>query len=364
MFLFIMVFMILFMKKFQMMKRLKYRVFWIVSLLSFFNLYTYWIVNECTINYKEDMTYNLKSSPWASNYPYEYNSYFNLVNINNWGSRTYTNTWWMMCFATMDVNDIHRFRIYLNWTQVWDLMWSYNVILTWACYDWVWEWVVYNDSSKFQQIFVQNFDIFNWTSQQCQSKYNLVSSSDLSSCQSSLSSCQDDLLECTSSTPECVLSVNQNNSDTDFTCQWDCIFDVYLDDDLYFTWSNNPWGYPYIEVTPLCSSSSWWNLTWINRSILHINWIEHVWAWFINITIPEEFERDYIYTWNWEELNIDVKWYNVDTAYIDWLITTQKTLPNNTDFNNTISWLLPLFVPWIVIIFFLYFIFRFIKKVF
>lgn len=122
----------------------------------------------------------------------------------------------------------------------------------------------------------------------------------------------------------------------------------------------------YCELNNLCPVYTWdsEDLSWVNRSILHINWIEHVWAWFIDITIPEEFDWNYLYTWNWDVFELNISWYNVDTEYIDWIITTQKTLPNKEDFNNTISWLLPWFVPWLVIVLFLYFVFRFLKKVF
>ena len=77
-----------------------------------------------------------------------------------------------------------------------------------------------------------------------------------------------------------------------------------------------------------------------------------------------DYSNNGISTNNNDVFDLWVSWYNVDTAYIDWIITTQKTLPDKQDFNNTISWLLPLFVPWLVIIACLYFIFRFIKKVF
>ena len=111
----------------------------------------------------------------------------------------------------------------------------------------------------------------------------------------------------------------------------------------------------------------WWQCSWDvigswNWSALYINDIQHESAPLINLTIPEEFERDY--TNDSGEFNLWVSWYNLDPAYIDWIITTQKTLPDKQDFNNTISWLLPLFIPWLVIIACLYFIFRFIKKVF
>lgn len=97
-------------------------------------------------------------------------------------------------------------------------------------------------------------------------------------------------------------------------------------------------------------------------SALYINDIQHQSAWTINITIPEEFSWDY--TWDDEEFNLNVIGYNVDTAYIEWIITNQTTKPNQTDLNNIITWVIPLFVPWLVIILFIYFIFKFLKKIF
>ena len=119
----------------------------------------------------------------------------------------------------------------------------------------------------------------------------------------------------------------------------------------------------YCENNWLCSLINSWDVigSW-NWSSLYINDIQHESAPLINLTIPEEFEWDY--TNENDEFNLWISWYNVDTEYIDWIIRNQTTLPNKTDFNNTISWLIPLFVPWLVIIASLYFIFRFIKKIF
>lgn len=114
----------------------------------------------------------------------------------------------------------------------------------------------------------------------------------------------------------------------------------------------------YCLENNLCpvSDCSWW------LSDLFINEIQHPSAPLINITIPEEF--DWTYTWDEEEYDVVVNWYNVDTEYIDWIIRNQTTLPDKTDFNKAISELVPLLVPWLVIILFLYFVFRSIKKIF
>lgn len=132
------------------------------------------------------------------------------------------------------------------------------------------------------------------------------------------------------------------------------LYNLYLSNWLDFSTTPIPeWQNVYI---------TWYDLSWVISSELIINDIVHQSAPLINITIPEEFDWDY--TWNVNEFTLDIKGFNVDTEYIDWIIRTQKTTPNNTDFNNIVSGLIPLLVPGLFIILFIYFIFRFIKKVF
>ena len=113
----------------------------------------------------------------------------------------------------------------------------------------------------------------------------------------------------------------------------------------------------YCVSNDLCPVS-----TWVSWSELVINDIVHESAPLINITIPEEYSWDYSVDEN--EFTLDISGANVDYAYIDWIIRTQKWKPNNIDFNNVISGLIPLLIPWLVIILFIWFIFRFIKKIF
>ena len=114
-----------------------------------------------------------------------------------------------------------------------------------------------------------------------------------------------------------------------------------------------------VDSVVVSQESLSWDTQW---SALYINEIQHNSAWVINITIPEELSWDY--TWNDESFDLWISWYNVDTDYIAWIIENQNTLPNSIDLTNTITNLLPAFVPWLVIVLFLYFVFRFIKKVF
>lgn len=105
----------------------------------------------------------------------------------------------------------------------------------------------------------------------------------------------------------------------------------------------------FCELNNLCSS---WNLdlSW-NWSALYINDIQHLSAPLIDITIPEEF--NWSYTWNDELFELSISWYNVDTAYIDWIIRTQNYKPTSEDFTKLIS----LFVPYSKYLIFLLFIF-------
>lgn len=119
----------------------------------------------------------------------------------------------------------------------------------------------------------------------------------------------------------------------------------------------------YCTDNNLCPSSDCPIYTWDwNWSALYINDIQHQSASVIDITIPDEYDWDY--TWDEDQFNLNVIWYNVDTDYIEWIISNQTTKPNQTDLNNIITWVLPLFVPWLVIILFIYFIFKFLKKIF
>lgn len=113
-----------------------------------------------------------------------------------------------------------------------------------------------------------------------------------------------------------------------------------------------------------CMSNSWTNCswTWTNWSALFINNIQHLWKPIINITIPEEINWDYNSTWDLFDLN--VVWYNVDYDKINWIINLQNTKPTEEDFNKIVSEVVPLLVPWLFIIAFIYFVFRFIRKLF
>ena len=117
------------------------------------------------------------------------------------------------------------------------------------------------------------------------------------------------------------------------------------------------------SLVPVDSVCSWGVDSWdnISRSALFIDDIQHESAPVINITIPEEIDWDY--TWNDEEFNIWINWYNVDTEYIDSIIRTQNYKPTSEDFTNLV-WTLAPYSKILIFCVFLFIIWAWIKKPF
>lgn len=116
----------------------------------------------------------------------------------------------------------------------------------------------------------------------------------------------------------------------------------------------------YCETNDLCPEQNECVWSW-GVSELFINNISHIWAPLINITIPEEFEWDY--TWNDEEFDLNVIWYNVDTEYIDWIIRTQNYKPTSEDFTQLV-WMLAPYSKYLLFLLFVFIIWAWIKKPF
>ena len=123
---------------------------------------------------------------------------------------------------------------------------------------------------------------------------------------------------------------------------------------IAITWVNQD----YCVSNDLCPMNS----NWVSN--LFINDIFHPWAFNIIINIPEEIGWDYAYTSSWYNFNLDIDRYNVDYTKVQDQIDIQNYKPNSDDLSQIVSEIIPLFVPWLVIILLLYFIFRFIKKIF
>lgn len=81
-------------------------------------------------------------------------------------------------------------------------------------------------------------------------------------------------------------------------------------------------------------------LSWIQRSALYINEIQHEWSSIITINIPEEFERDYNYLTGENEENelvINIEWYGYDQEKMQKMVNTQFAEMDNEDLSNIIS---------------------------
>ena len=108
-----------------------------------------------------------------------------------------------------------------------------------------------------------------------------------------------------------------------------------------------------------------WDTQW---SAVYVNDIQHNSAWIINITIPEEIDWDYSYvTWendSLESLNIAVSGYNVDTDYIENVIKINSYRPTSQDFTSVFVGGFSLILPYIVIVLFIVFVRKLIKRIF
>lgn len=141
------------------------------------------------------------------------------------------------------------------------------------------------------------------------------------------------------------------------TCQW-------LYSSLESDYDLLSWNYLICTSDLNTCIQNWWS-SWSGEfqwSSLYINNNQFLWNKNIFVNIPQEI--NYSYSNTWDNAEIDIVWYNVDTEYIEWIIDIQTNKPDKVDLNNIITWLIPLFVPWFGIILFIYFVFRLIKKIF
>ena len=255
-------------------------------------------------------------------------------NIYN-SSTSYVQAWETKDFPSWGMNCLlFKSSSCLNNAELLDSNWN---LITWMaisqmlCFDWTWQYT----NNYTSRCTVDTWSISSscptcptcpsqYTSEECQTEYWLVSSWVLNECISDLDNCQSSITWYNNSLTSC--SNNLNNCTTNLN---NCL-------------------------VANCGEVQW--------SALYINQIQHVSAPIINIDIPEEYNRTY--TWDENSFDLTVEWYNVDYEYIDNIITTQKTTPNSVDFNNIVSGLIPLLIPWLAIILLLWFIFRFIKKIF
>lgn len=75
--------------------------------------------------------------------------------------------------------------------------------------------------------------------------------------------------------------------------------------------------------------------TWDMQSILNINEINHQSAMEINITIPEEIQREY--TWNTETMDIEIIGYWYDQNAMQTIVNSQLTPPSSDDMEDILK---------------------------
>lgn len=268
----------------------------------------FWIITLWLINFSSAITYNF------SNYDDSY--ILTYSNDNNSFDITFDSKFEWQYFCIQDYNWNSAWRIEFSfWSSQLnfnDPIYSNCFIIYWWTYNHVDLWggavkvVLLLDSDFIDNNLSSDCPVCpscpSWSSQQCQSEYNLipVSSIDNSYC--------------------------ENNNLCPLYTGWSCE-----------TWDNENW------------------------SALYINDIQHNSASVIDITIPEEISRDYI---NENGLfDLDIQWYNVDSEYIEWVINNQNYIPTSEDLSNVFS-NLGLFWSLLVVWLFIILLFYMFKSVF
>lgn len=108
-----------------------------------------------------------------------------------------------------------------------------------------------------------------------------------------------------------------------------------------------------------CPITEWsWAVNW---SSLFINGTQYAWNNSINMFIPNYLWRNI--TFNDEETNVEIEWYNVDEEYLNNIIDNEKLQPTNKDFENMLVWIVN-FAPYIFICLIIYYLLSRLPKMF
>lgn len=166
-----------------------------------------------------------------------------------------------------------------------------------------------------------------YTSSECQSEYDLVPSSDLSTCESSLSDCQTSLSGWDNTLNNCSNNLLSCQSSLSSCIQSNCPFDT-------------------------------WSVQW---SALYINNIQYLSSPIINIDIPENINWDYSITWDTFDLYVGSGY---DVEYIESIIDINSYRPTSEDFTSVFVGGLSLIMPYIIFVLFLVFMRKLIKRIF
>lgn len=287
------------------MKKLLLSLFWIIT-LWLVNFWSCWTVSDLItiIHSESNISINAGSMYSLFSNFYSSNVWTYCVKINSFSSND--------DFLQLWTSYHNNWSFDLNNTQFINI--NSNDSPTMTCFFFqYWNIVVKNSSSsvsnfsydifKLSDLLAENLPIM--TSLECQTEYNLIP----------------------------ISSVDSNYCEINWLC----------------------------PACPVCPELSWW----LSNFYIYSDWryVHLSWTYNYYVNIPDYLDYSYDYSNWWDDLDLDI-WVSVDTWYISSVKWVQGSIPNQVDLNNIITWVLPLFVPWLCIILLLYFIFRFVKKVF
>lgn len=322
--------------------------------------FSYW-VDSYTCSYQWIIN-GVSNKYWVpnTNYIYNCNDLWGIYDCNVYTNVSVSN-WTCYQFSWFDLNSYTDVNLTFDFGSTY-ITFSYNnnnlnmlngyMVCNPSRISINWRITTYNPSPSFIITEIQESSLLNYSETYTCPTCNTSSlENQLSSCQTTLSGCMSDLYNTENDLSDALdeLASCQNSSQCDYS--W------YILESEITSW--------YCEVqfwliSPSdCPNSSWsgdimWSSFWVNN-------FQVMWGRNIYLYIPDWLNWDYTYVDENLQIEVENEW---DSEYIEWVIDNQTTLPNKTDLNNIITGVLPLFIPGLVIILFLYFIFRFIKKIF
>ena len=332
-----------------------------ISLLTF--LWLSISFSSATAPTYQQFTYNLCNySQWTS-LSQIINSDFSQIQNNAWYNP--------VCYHISYNDSMSLYRFYLQWDYNAEYRWKYWYFDFWNC-----------AGSLSDLIWYFDIVLSNWDSYMCSQvywslpvniwfyyPYNLQ---DCSSCQSDLSQCQSDYNTCKSSVNSLSWSFATCQSDLAIAtwnlaiCQSDlntcqnssqCDYSWYILESEITTWYCET-RFNLIEPSD-CPNSSWsWEIMW---SSFRVNNFQVMGGRNIYLYIPEWLDWDYTYVD--ENLQIEVE-NEGDEEYIQGIIDINSYRPSSEDFTNIFVSGLTLIMPYIVVVLFIIFVWKLIKKIF
>lgn len=248
------------------------------------------------------------------------------------------------------------------WQPNWD-----NKIYWYAFYCMNWDFSISCPSWRSFD-FYWNFDAPMMSVEECENQYNLVPLSDLTSCQSSLATATWNLVSCQSDLSSCQLRANQCNVSLE-SCQeslqnqscpstWEILSGYILQSEV----TSNYCQVEFWLIDPVnCPASG--GTGDVNWSSFFVNNFQVQGARNIYLFMPDFLNWDYTYIDNWNTLNIEVE-NQGDEDYIQSVIDINSYRPTSEDFTGVFVSGLTLVMPYIVIVLFIIFVRKMIKKIF